>query len=212
MKIIINKVILGAWKENCYIISCDDEAWIVDPGEDSELIISSLKLDEYKLKGIIGTHGHFDHIGAVRILQEKYNIPFFIHSEDKRLVTQGNLYRNMLGDVTIYKTPKIDGYLEDKKYLELKHHKILIHHTPGHTNGGVCFEIENNLIVGDTLLKINPSIKYLPGGNKRLMLRSLNFLLKEFKGFVINPGHGKEFTLDDELITKFKQTPLWESL
>lgn len=210
MEVIIDSVVLGKWKENCYIISCDSEAWIVDPGEDSELIIKFLNLDNYNLKGIICTHGHFDHIGAAYVLQQKYEIPFFIHSKDKRLITQGNLYRNMLGDTKIYKTPKIDDYLDDMEFLDLKHHKIKIHYTPGHTNGGVCFQIGNNLIAGDMLLKKYIPMKNLPGENKKLMNSSIKYLLSEFKGFVIYPGHGKKFILDIEMINEFKQSLVWE--
>jgi len=210
MDVVVNSVIVGKWKENCYLISCDNEAWIIDPGEDADLIINALNLDEYKLNGIINTHGHFDHIGAIRVLQEKYKIPFYIHSKDKRLATQGNLYRNMLGDKIIYQTPTIDGYLENMKYVELKQHKIVIHQTPGHTNGGVCFEINNKLIVGDTLLKSTLSLSNLPGGNKKLLLSSHNFLLNNFKDFVIYPGHGEAFTLDITMINEFKKILLWE--
>lgn len=204
MEILSKKVIVGKWKVNCYLISCEDEAWIVDPGDDVETIISSLDLDSYKLKGIINTHGHFDHIGAVAEIKERYNIPFLLHSKDKRLATQGNLYRRMVGDLKLCKTPIIDEYLDDLPSLELKRHKIVIHHTPGHTNGGVCLEINNNLFVGDMLLKGNSSISNLPGSNKELMVLSLNYLFDNFKGFIINPGHGKSFILDNDSINKFK--------
>ncbi len=204
MKIIIKKVTVGKWKVNCYLISCENEAWIIDPGDDVETIISSLNLDNYDLKGIVNTHSHFDHIGAVAEIKERYNIPFFLHSKDKRLATQGNLYRRMVGDETICKTPIIDEYLDDLPFLDLKGYEILIHHTPGHTNGGVCFEINNNLFTGDMLLKSNRFIPNLPGANNELMELSLNFIFEKFKGFLINPGHGKSFILDNDSINKFK--------
>tara|TARA_B110000240_G_scaffold166937_1_gene188505 strand:+ start:14144 stop:14767 length:624 start_codon:yes stop_codon:yes gene_type:complete len=205
MEVIINKITLGNWKENCYLISCEDEAWIVDPGDDFEKIIRDLNLNDYKLKGIINTHGHFDHIGAVAQIKEKYDIPFFIHSKDKRLLTQGNLYRRMVGNMAIYKTPTIDEYLDNIEYFELKTHKIFIHHSPGHTNGGVCFEICENLFAGDMLLKNNNFSFNLPGANKELMSLSLNYIFEKFKGFKIHPGHGELFILDDDSINKFKQ-------
>lgn len=206
MAVIINKIILGNWKQNCYLISCEDEAWIVDPGDDAETIISNLNLNNYKLKGIINTHGHFDHIGAVAEIKEKYDISFFINSKDKRLLTQGNLYRRMVGgDMAIYKTPIIDEYLDHIEYLELKKHKIFIHHFPGHTNGGVCFEIGDNLFAGDMLLKNSIPSFILPGANKKLMSLSLNYIFDKFKGFKIYPGHGKSFVLDDDSINKFKR-------
>lgn len=77
MKIIIKKVTVGKWKVNCYLISCEEEAWIIDPGDDVETIISSFDLNNYDLKGIVNTHSHFDHIGAVAEIKERYNVPFF---------------------------------------------------------------------------------------------------------------------------------------
>jgi hydroxyacylglutathione hydrolase len=200
----VNKIIVGNWEENCYLVFYEDEAWIIDPGEDVESIISGLNLNDYKLNGIINTHGHFDHIGAVADIKEKYNIPFFLHSKDKRLATQGNLYRRMVGDNKIYKTPIIDGYLDDVPFLKLKNHKIMIHHTPGHTNGGVCFEIGEILFAGDMLLGNNSSLSTLPGANKELMSLSLRYIFENFKGFLIYPGHGNSFILDDDSINKFK--------
>lgn len=204
MNIIINKVTVGQWKVNCYLISCEDEAWIIDPGDDVKTIINNFDLNNFDLKGIVNTHSHFDHIGAVAEIKERYNVPFFLHSKDKRLATQGNLYRRMLGDTTICKTPIIDEFLDDLPFLELKKHKIIIHHTPGHTNGGVCFEINNNLFSGDMLLKSSGAISNLPGSNNELMEVSLDFIFEKFKGFTIYPGHGKSFILDNDSINKFK--------
>jgi hydroxyacylglutathione hydrolase len=204
MDILIKKVTVGKWKVNCYLISCENEAWIIDPGDDAETIVRCLNLDSYDLKGIVNTHSHFDHIGAVAEIKERYNIPFYLHSQDKRLTTQGNLYRRMVGDTIICKTPIIDNYLDDLPFLNLKGNKILIHHTPGHTNGGVCFEINKNLFAGDMLLESNSTISNLPGVNSGLMEVSLDFIFKKFKGFLVNPGHGKSFILNDNLICKFK--------
>lgn len=202
MKVKVVKITVGNWKENCYLVSCDDEAWIIDPGDDFETIISILNLNDYKLQGIINTHGHFDHIGAVTEIKEKYNVPFYIHSNDKRLVTQGNLYRRMVGDTRIYRTPLIDEFLDDLVFLKLKEHKILIHHTPGHTNGGVCFEIGGFLFAGDMLLKNSITLSNLPGTNKELMSLSLKYIFENFKKFIIYPGHGNSFVLDDDAIKK----------
>ena len=204
MDIIVKKVTVGKWKVNCYLISCENEAWVIDPGDDAQTIVRGLNLDSYELKGIVNTHSHFDHIGAVSEIKERYNIPFFLHSKDKRLATQGNLYRRIVGDTLICKTPIIDEYLDNLSFLDLKGNKIFIHHTPGHTNGGVCLEVNMNLFAGDMLLKNKGNISNLPGVNSKLMKESLNLIFEKFHGFLINPGHGNSFILDDNLIHKFK--------
>jgi glyoxylase-like metal-dependent hydrolase (beta-lactamase superfamily II) len=204
MNVIINSIAVGKWKMNCYIAAIANEAWIIDPGDDTERIIETLKLDNYTLKGIINTHGHFDHIGEIANIKEKYKIPFFIHSKDKRLVSQGNLYRRMAGDLTVKKTPVIDGFLDSKEHIKLVDKQIKVHHTPGHTNGSVCFEIEQNLIVGDLFFEKNVGRTDLPGGDKELLINSLNFVFDKFIGFQIYPGHGESFILTESTVEKLK--------
>lgn len=204
MEISIKVITVGNWKVNCYIITFGDEGWLIDPGDDYESIISHLCLDTLKLKGIINTHGHFDHIGAVADIKEKYKIPFLIHSKDKRLISQGNLYRKMAGDLTVKKTPVIDKYLDNLTCLELQNKRILIHYTPGHTAGSVCFEIDGNLFSGDLLFEKNVGRTDLPGGNNELLLTSVNYIFKNFIGFRIYPGHGESFILEEDFIKKNK--------
>ncbi len=204
MEVFIKTVTIGNWKVNCYLVACDGEAWIIDPGDDFETIISNLNLDIFKLKGIINTHGHFDHIGAVADLQEKYKIPFLIHSKDKRLISQGNLYRSLAGDLTVKKTPVIDEYLDNLSSLTLQDKMLFIHYTPGHTAGGVCLEIDKNLFTGDLFFNNNVGRTDLSGGNKELLFTSVNFIFEKYKGFRIYPGHGESFILEENLIEKLK--------
>lgn len=204
MDVTIKAITVGNWKVNCYIIALGNEEWLIDPGDDFETIINHLGLDTIKLKGIINTHGHFDHIGAVADIKEKYKIPFLIHSKDERLIGQGNLYRRMAGDLAVKKTPVIDKYLDNLAYLELQDKRIVIHYTPGHTAGGVCFEIDGNLFSGDLIFKNNIGRTDLPGGNKKLLLTSVNYIFKNFIGFRIYPGHGESFILEEDFIKKNK--------
>ena len=206
MKLRIEVITVGNWKVNCYLIAVDDECWLVDPGDEFERIVSYFNLDNFKLNGIINTHGHFDHIGAVSEIKEKYGVPFFIHSKDERLLNQSNLYRKMAGDSSVRKTPSIDKYLDDLPFLELNEERILIHNFPGHTNGGVCFEIAGNLFTGDLLFEKKAGRTDLPGGNKNSLSTSLDHIISNFLGYRIHPGHGESFLLDENLIKKLKLT------
>ncbi len=204
MEVIIKKIAIGKWNVNCYLIANDDEAWLIDPGDDFENIIRSLNLDIFKLKGIIITHGHFDHFGAVADLKRKYQIPLYIHSKDKRLMNQGNLYRKMAGDSTVIATPIIDNYLDEIASLELKDKRIIVHYTPGHTAGSVSLEIDGNLFPGDLIFENDLGRTDLPGGNRELLLSSTNYIFKNFIGLLIHPGHGETFILENSLIQKLK--------
>jgi hydroxyacylglutathione hydrolase len=204
MELTIKAITVGYWKVNCYLVVAGEEGWLIDPGDDFEIISNYFNLDNYKLKGIINTHGHFDHIGAVTDIKEKYKVPFLAHSKDKRLIGQGNIYRKMAGDSTIKKTPVIDIYLDNLTYLELLDQRIIIHYTPGHTTGSVCFEIDRNLFTGDLFFNNNIGRTDLPGGNKDLLLTSVNYIFNNFIGVHIYPGHGESFILDGNVINRLK--------
>jgi len=206
MDVTIKAISVGNWKVNCYVVSVGDEGWLIDPGDEFETLTSHLCLDSLNLKGIINTHGHFDHIGAVVDIKEKYKIPFLIHSKDKRLIGQGNLFRRITGDLAVKKTPVIDECLDSLAYLELKDKRILVHHTPGHTSGSVCFEIGGNLFSGDLIFKNNVGRIDLPGGNKKSLINSLDYIFSKFIGFQIYPGHGESFILEENLIKNLKLT------
>jgi hydroxyacylglutathione hydrolase len=206
MELSIKVIVVGNWKVNCYLITLGNDCWLVDPGDEFESVVSYFNLDNLKLNGIINTHGHFDHIGAVAEIKEKYNVPFLIHSKDERLVYQSNLYRRMAGDLSTIKTPSIDKYLDDLSFLELHDKRILIHYTPGHTNGGVCFEIAGSLFTGDLFFEKYVGRTDLPGGNIQSLSSSISFVFDRFMGFRIYPGHGESFILDKNLINKLKPT------
>jgi hydroxyacylglutathione hydrolase len=199
----IIKSTVGKWKENSYLLNIDGSEYIIDPGDEYSKLKVDFKINH--LMGIINTHGHFDHLGAVADFMIDYNAPFSIHSKDKRLVSQANLYRKLAGDNTIVKTPKIDIYLDEIKEIQFLNEKIKIHHTPGHTEGSVSFEIRDNLFVGDLILKDTIGRVDLPGGNIEKLKNSIQFVLSNFKNFIIHPGHGESFKLDDLAIERFNK-------
>lgn len=200
----INRVIVGIWKVNCYLITIDDNAWLIDPGDEYEKIVSSFNLNHVSLKGILLTHGHFDHIGAVYNLKKLYNIPLFVHSKDERLIYQSNLYRKLAGDSSIKETPVVDKHLDNLPFISLCDNQLSIYHIPGHTNGSVCFAINKNLFSGDIIFKNEAGRTDLPGGNKKLLLDSLDFIYNNFIDFNIYPGHGESFILEKNLLNKIK--------
>ena len=196
---------VGKWHENSYIIKVGNGAWLVDPGDEFEQLEAFFKLDGFALKGIINTHGHFDHVGAVNQFKEKYLIPFFIHSKDKQILRQANLYKKLAGSDSFFVVPVIDEYLENVQHVSICEKKIKIHYTPGHTNGSVSFEVDKNLITGDLLFKDKIGRVDLPGGSIKLLKQSILYILENFECYVIYPGHGEPFVLDDEVIRTLKK-------
>ncbi len=201
----IKHVTVGKWNENCYLIRNGSEGWLIDPGDNFALIDEELGIAKMRIHGIINTHGHFDHLGAVDEFKTKYNLPFYLHSRDKQIARQANLYRRLAGDTTVFTTPKIDIFLDDIQYLPLGQEKIFIHHMPGHSPGSVCFEIANCLVSGDIIFNSTIGRTDLPGGNNVMLGDSVEYLIKHFAGHIIYPGHGASFVLDETVIEKIKK-------
>jgi hydroxyacylglutathione hydrolase len=198
MTVEIRKITVGKARENCYFLSCGNEAFLVDPGDDYLAIVKAFDLDSFNIKAIINTHGHYDHIGAIVDLKERYDVPFLIHSADKRIVSRGNLYKRVTGDLEEFKTPSIDGVLDNVTTLDISDQKIKVFYTPGHTGGCVCFGFSNSLIVGDMVFEHSIGRTDLPGGNAKDMKNSLSFLKTNFLNCTIYPGHGNSFVLNDQ--------------
>lgn len=203
--ITVQKCVVGSWSENSYFISLNQDAWFLDPGQDFELLRQHFGADNYTIKGIINTHGHFDHVGGVLDLKELYEIPFYMHAFDKRILHHANLYRKLAGDPLITRTPSIDYNLAELKSLAFGDTEIKVYHTPGHSAGSVCFEVDRFLFAGDLFFYESIGRTDLPGGNKKEMIDSINFVFDKFINYRIFPGHGESFILTKELAFKLKQ-------
>jgi hydroxyacylglutathione hydrolase len=190
----------GSWKENCYILCYSSNAIIFDPGDCYQPIVDFLCSNNLTPVAILNTHAHFDHITSVYELQQKYNIPFYLHSNDKKLLNTANLYMKLFGGSNIIKIPKVDYYLDEVSNLVFNGININILFTPGHTDGSICFSYNNILFTGDTLLKGKIGRVDLPGGNLDKLISSLKKISLLPKNTLIYPGHGEITLLKNELL------------
>lgn len=153
-----------------------------------------------ELKFILLTHGHFDHITGIR----NNNIPVYMHKADLAWVNSVNQFLPMFGmpDMT---PPKIDKFIEDGDIIKLGETEIKVIHTPGHTQGGVCYLVDENLFSGDTLFREAVGRCDLEGGNFDQIVESIEskiFTLPE--NINIYPGHGTTTTVGwEKLHNKF---------
>lgn len=180
---------LGAYQTNCYIIH--DEAselcCVIDPGYDGDIILDKLDSLGLKLEAILLTHGHFDHVGAVKELAAETGCDVYIHAADLTMppmMTAGPLY---------YTKTYTEG-----DQLKLAGLNISVLHTPGHTPGSVCLLCETSLFSGDTLFQGSCGRTDLPGGDWATILKSLNRLAAVAGNLWVFPGHGGSTTLRDE--------------
>lgn len=180
---------LGSYQTNCYIVYEDEspDCIVIDPGFEPDTVLLAIKGLKKNLAAILLTHGHFDHVGAVKLLAADTDCKVYIHENDLSLpatLTAGPLYYTHTygeGD-----TLKIAGVT------------IRVLHTPGHTPGCVCLLAEDNLFSGDTLFRDSCGRTDLPGGNGAELFKSLRRLAALPGDYRVLPGHGMESTLEEE--------------
>jgi glyoxylase-like metal-dependent hydrolase (beta-lactamase superfamily II) len=199
MKII--KRTVGDVETNCYIVvnETSKECFVIDPGDDEEVLIAAIEEEKAVPKAILLTHGHFDHIYAVEPLAKKYEIPVYASEKEAQLLGEPEMNCSALYGREVAVVP--ENYIEDGDIFEIAGIKIKGLHTPGHTKGSMCFYIgsENTLFSGDTLFKGGVGRTDLPTGNTHLLLESLrDKIIVLPPETIIYPGHGPQTELDYE--------------
>ena len=182
----IQKLNLGLYQTNIYILSNDTEAVVIDPGYEPDIILDALEGKE--LKAILLTHGHFDHVGAVKELVAETGCKVYIHAADLSLppmITAGQLYYT-------------HTYAEGDTVCPIEGAQIAVLHTPGHTPGSVCLLLGDQMFSGDTLFEGSGGRMDRPGGDQLQMHQSLNRLVSLQADYHIHPGHGGSTTLAAE--------------
>ena len=180
---------LGDYQTNCYIIheETSKTCCVIDPGYDADFILDKLDSLGLTLEAIALTHGHFDHVGAVKELAAETQCDVYIHPEDLSMppmMTAGPLY---------YTKTYAEG-----TQLKLAGLDIGVLHTPGHTPGSVCLICETSIFSGDTLFRGSCGRTDLPGGDWATITKSLKRLAALEGNFWVYSGHGPTSTLRDE--------------
>jgi glyoxylase-like metal-dependent hydrolase (beta-lactamase superfamily II) len=193
---------------NCWIIAPSEgsECIIVDPGmpdisRDIEMII-----EEHKLKPVAAllTHGHLDHTFSITPLADGYDIPAYIHSEDRRFIADpagihGEQFIAQLEAMTFVEPKKVNE-LKNGATLELLGMKITAIHAPGHTRGSLMFTINDEILIsGDVLFAGSIGRTDLPTGSSKEMITTLKTkVLTLSDDLRVLTGHGPETTIKFE--------------
>ena len=184
---------LGTYQTNCYMAWWTDSETcvIIDPGDDVQQIYEGLDIFDLKVGSILLTHGHFDHVGAVKELVDQFDCPVYMHKADYEM--QDKKMYPLAGE----KLPK-PVFIEQGDTLSLSGLEIKVFHTPGHTPGSVCFGFEDVLVTGDTLFASSVGRTDLPGGDWETLCASLRKLRGLEDPWKVYPGHGDRSTLEQE--------------
>ena len=175
---VIKRLVGGSLESNGYIIYQKEggSCYIIDPGYNGEKFIKAVKEHKLTVLGILLTHHHYDHVGAVIKIRETKSCPVYIHKDD------ADMYRE-----------DVDHLIEDGFELDLDGEIIKTVHTPGHTAGSVCYFSEKSKAVftGDTIFNTDLGRTDLKDGSQRDMEKSVRNIINRWDNDItIHPGHG----------------------
>ncbi|MCL2172637.1 MAG: MBL fold metallo-hydrolase [Nitrososphaerota archaeon] len=184
---------VGMLLTNCYVVNCTQtkEAIIIDPGidfaDEAQPIFSYIEKEGLKIKGIVNTHGHQDHIKGDGLMQKQYNCPIYIHENDAYWLTR-------LENINV--TEKV--LLKDHENIQFGKVCLKVMHTPGHTMGSICLIDEKIMFSGDTLFSESIGRTDFAESSPKDMNETLQKLTKLPDELLVYPGHDEATTISHE--------------
>ena len=193
---------VGPLQCNCSVIGDETtrEAMVIDPGDDIEDVLALIEKHNLKVKQIVVTHAHIDHVGGAMKLRAATGAPILLNQNDSALLKMLDVQAAWIG----MKNPgqvEIDHSIGQADTLRAGSLTADVIHTPGHTEGSIClyFPAESKLIAGDTLFAGSIGRTDLPGGSMEKIIQSLHEKVMALPDdTLVVPGHGPLTTIGEE--------------
>ena len=219
-KLIHEIIPVGMLQCNCSILGdpTTREAIVVDPGDEVERVLEILRRHDLKVRAIVSTHTHIDHVGGLAGLHAATGAPVLIHKDDLELYSNLEMQANWLG-VATPETMRIQDFVKEGDTLRWGGFTARVLHTPGHTPGSISLVVEASsdgaagrppnaaatavdhprLLAGDTLFQGSIGRTDLPGGSFPQILASIREKLLALPDeLIVYPGHGETTTIGSE--------------
>jgi len=198
--VIIEQLELGPFASNCYLVGDEStkEAMIIDPGAEANQILTRVEELGLQVKIIALTHGHMDHVGALKEIKDATNAEVAIHTADAPSLEARPGMGAMFG-FSFQAPPPADRLLNGGDSIDIGELHFLVLHTPGHTPGGISLLGEGVVFTGDTLFNFSIGRTDTPGGSYAQIMNSIHTKLMVLpNNTVAYPGHGPKTTIGVE--------------
>jgi glyoxylase-like metal-dependent hydrolase (beta-lactamase superfamily II) len=194
------------FQKNAYLVGCETtrDAVVIDPGDEVEQLVEAVRADALRVRYVLLTHAHLDHITGVARAKEVFDAPVVLHEADlplyRAVVQQGLMF-----GLKVEAQPPVDRFYTQGESIAFGGYEARVHHTPGHSPGGVCLQVGpagtpgSDLFVGDTLFAGSIGRTDLPGGDYPTLIHSIRTVLFGLgDGARVYPGHGEPTTIGRE--------------
>lgn len=186
---------------NCYVVGdpATKEAIVIDPGGDAQDLASAITEQELRVRAIVATHAHFDHLIAAESLREMTGAPFLLHDDDRPLLDWYQESGRLFLGLELPPAPEIDTAAAEGDVLTAGSVGLRIVHTPGHSPGSISLFGDDVVFSGDTLFAQGVGRVDLPGGDGRALVGAITekiFTLPD--DTPVYPGHGPTTTVERE--------------
>ena len=190
---------VGMLQANCYLVAeAGGDAVVIDPGAEAERIIEAVRSRDLKVKHILLTHVHFDHMQAAADVAAATGADILAPEGDWPALTDPQLSLCHMMPDGGSQTLSAAGKLRDGEVVEAGKLRLTVLHTPGHTPGSCCFLCGDVLFTGDTLFRGSVGRTDFPGGSYDALKRSLDRLAALPGDYTLLPGHDDATTLAEE--------------
>ena len=190
--IIVKQIPVEPFQVLTYIVACPQnrDAVIIDPGGDEDKLLALIETEKLRIKYILNTHGHADHVLGNSKMKNFLKVPVCMHEADDIFFNDPAVREKSSQELGLPPSDPADIKLKDGDILEVGSLNIEVIHTPGHTPGSVCFLVNKNLFTGDTLFVGAAGRTDLIGGSLNTLIKSIEQrLIVLSKQTIVWPGH-----------------------
>jgi glyoxylase-like metal-dependent hydrolase (beta-lactamase superfamily II) len=194
---IIERLVVSPIQENCYIVGDESSMTgvVIDPGDEAERIVATVRRLGLMVDKIVNTHGHVDHIAAAELVKEALGARLYLHPGDEMYLPSIVETATMFG-LADAATPVVDEFLRDGDEIPFGASTIRVQHAPGHTPGHCLLRIGDDVFCGDLIFSGSIGRTDLPGGDYKAIVESLERTILTLPDAIrLHPGHGPATTV-----------------